>query len=120
MIDPTPEVIMYSQQKMQLVSSLYFICGINEILGATLRGIGKPIVPTICTLVFMCLLRFVWVYLIYPLMAGNLTFLYLVWPIGWVLSIIVALAVYFSAIKKLEDNAKNSILAPSDKEQQVA
>lgn len=120
MIDPTPEVIAYSRQKMTLVSSLYFICGIYEIFGATLRGLGKAIVPTICTLSFMCGLRFLWVYLIYPLMRGNLTFLYLVWPVGWVLSIAVMLAVYIPTIKKLEENAKQEKLKPNLEEQEVA
>ncbi len=72
---------------MVIISSTYFICGINEIMGAALRGMGKPIIPTISTFVFMCALRFVWVYLIFPL-NPNLTFLYLVWPVGWVLSLI--------------------------------
>lgn len=96
----SPAVIAYSQQKMVLISATYFLSGINEVLSGTLRGLGKPIVPTISTLVFMCLLRFVWVYLIYPL-CPNLTFLYLVWPVGWVCSIIFLLAVYIPTFTKL-------------------
>lgn len=97
----SPAVIAYSQQKMILISATYFICGINEVLSGALRGLGKPVVPTITTLVFMCLLRFVWVYAIFPLVP-NLTFLYLVWPIGWIASILVLLAVYFPTISKLQ------------------
>ncbi len=96
-----PTVIMYAQQKMILVSSTYFICGINEILGASLRGLGKPTVPTASTLIFMCLLRLPWVWFIYPLVPGNLTFLYLIWPIGWILSLATELFWYFPTIKKL-------------------
>ena len=99
----TPEVIKYSQQKMIIISSTYFICGINEIMGGTLKGMGKPILPTIATLVFMCLFRFVWVYGIFPLYP-NLTFLYLVWPIGWILSIFTLLIAYFPAMRKMERN----------------
>lgn len=98
----SPAVIAYSQQKMILVSATYFLSGINEVLSGALRGLGKPIVPTVSTLVFMCLLRFVWVYAIFPLWPNNLTFLYLVWPIGWTLSIILLLAVYFPTISKLQ------------------
>ena len=97
----SPEVIAYSQQKMIIISSTYFICGINEIMGGALKGMGKPILPTIATLLYMCLFRFVWVYGIFPL-CPNLTFLYLVWPIGWVLSIITLLIAYFPAISKLQ------------------
>ena len=101
LMSSTPEVIMYSQQKMIIVSSTYFICGINEVMGGTLRGIGKPIIPTISTMIFMCLIRFPWVYFIFPL-CPNLTFLYLIWPIGWILSITTLLIAYFPTIKKLE------------------
>ena len=95
-----PEVIMYSQQKMMLISSTYFICGINEIFCAALRGMGKPLVPTVSVLLFMCLIRFPWVWFVYPLLP-NLTFLYLIWPIGWVLSISLQLCFYVPTVKKL-------------------
>ena len=94
-------MIAYSQQKMVIISSTYFICGINEIMGSSLRGMGRPNVATISTLIFMCALRFLWVYAIFPLYQ-NLTFLYLVWPIGWIMSIILLLCYFFPTIKKQE------------------
>ncbi len=104
----TPAVISFSRQKMIIISSTYFICGINEVMCGVLRGMGKPILPTIATLIYMCILRFIWVYLIFPLFP-NLTFLYLVWPIGWILSIITLFIAYLPAISKLKiqlDTAK--------------
>lgn len=102
-----PEVIKYSQQKMVIVSSTYFICGINEILGASMRGLRKPIVATVCTMIYMCGIRFIWVYLVYPLFPANnqLTYLYLIWPIGWILSIITILCFYLPTIRKLKIQA---------------
>jgi len=93
-----PTVIAYARQKMIIISSTYFICGINEIFGGALRGMGKPIPPTICTLLYMCLLRFVWVYLIFPL-CPTLTFLYLVWPVGWSLCVLTLLFSYIPALR---------------------
>ena len=101
LMSSSPAVIAFARQKTMLISATYFICGINEVMSGAMRGLGKPVIPTISTLVFMCLLRFVWVYCIFPL-APNLTFLYLVWPIGWVLSISFLLAFYFPTIKKLQ------------------
>ena len=101
-MSPTPAVIAYSAQKMIIVSSTYFICGINDVIGGVLKGMGKPIFPTVTTMIFMCVLRFVWVYLVFPLLPQNLTFLYLVWPVGWILSIITLLIVYFPAMSKLQ------------------
>ena len=96
-----PVVIGYAKQKMVLISCTYFICGIADILGAALRGMGKPVVATITTMLYMCVLRFVWVYFIFPLMP-NLTFLYLVWPIGWTLSVITLTIVLIPTAKKLK------------------
>ena len=102
MMSSTPDVIEFSKQKMIIISSTYFICGINEVMGGTLRGMGKPIIPTISTLIFMCAIRFVWVYGIYPFLPNNLTYLYLIWPIGWILSILTLLVAFFPTMAKLE------------------
>ena len=101
LMSKNPEVIAYSRQKMMIISSTYFICGINEIMCATLRGMKNPIVPTISTLIFMCLIRFPWVYFVYPLV-NNLTFLYLIWPIGWILSICLLTFTYFRTKGKIQ------------------
>ena len=94
-----PTVIKYSKQKMMLISPTYFICGINAILAASLRGMEKPIIPTLSIMAFMCLIRFPWVWFIYPLLP-SLTFLYLIWPIGWVLSSLTLTVFYVPAIRK--------------------
>lgn len=101
-----PAVIAYSQQKMVIISSTYFICGINDIMGAALRGMGRPTIPTFTTLIYMCVLRFAWVYLVFP-HYRNLTFLYLVWPIGWLLSLITLLCFYFPTVKRLLVSLQN-------------
>lgn len=99
-----PVIIAYARQKMIIISSTYFICGINEIFGAALRGMGKPVSATVATLIFMCAARFLWVYLVFPLVP-NLTFLYLIWPIGWILSIITLMFVFFPTARKLSRKA---------------
>lgn len=113
-----PEVIKFSQQKMILVSSTYFICGINEILGAGLKGMGKPMIPMIATMLFMCGIRFPWVWFVYPLFP-NLTFLYTIWPIGWVLSIIMVLCFLIPTSKQLQQKF-NKEKQVNDKEVEIA
>ncbi len=96
-----PEVIRYSQQKMIIISSTYFICGINQILSEATRGFRRPMVPTVATLLFMCAIRFFWVFVLYPHFPeeNQLTLLYLVWPVGWVLSIIMILSFLIPTIR---------------------
>ena len=106
-VSSSPEIIAYSAQKMVIISSTYFICGINESIGGALNGMGKPIAPAMSTLVFMCIFRFIWVYFIFPYMPNNLTFLYAVWPVGWVLSTIVLLFVLWHTMSKLRKKLEN-------------
>ena len=94
-LSSSPAVVEYSVQKMVIVSSTYFICGINEVLGGALKGMGNPIAPALTSLVFLCLLRIVWVYYVFPYVQ-NMTFLYAVWPIGWTLSAVTLLIVLLS------------------------
>lgn len=102
LMSTSPEVIMYSKQKMMLISSTYFLCGIDRSMSGTMRGLGRPLIPTWSTLVWMCLFRFVWIYAIFPFCPQSLTFLYLVWPVGWVLSSITQLIFFFPTTRKLQ------------------
>ena len=95
-----PLIIAYAQQRLILISATYFLNGIKCVLDAALIGMKKSIIPTINALVFQCLIRFPWVWFVYPIMKGNLTFLYLIWPIGWVLGIGTLLCFLIPTIKK--------------------
>jgi Na+-driven multidrug efflux pump len=110
MMSGNAAVIAYSQQKMVIISSTYFICGINNIFGEAMRGMGRPNLPTVATLIYMCFLRFVWVYALFPLVP-NFTFLYLVWPVGWCLSIATLLPFYLSTFKKLKAQHEKKVLS---------
>jgi putative MATE family efflux protein len=101
LMSDNPEVLEFSRQKMVIISSTYFLCGVQDVFGATLRGMGKPIIPTITSLIFLCGIRFPWVFLIFPLYP-NLTFLYLIWPIGWVSSIITLFVAFTISFKKFK------------------
>jgi len=122
-----PQVIEYAHQKMVIISCTYFLCGTDRIIGQSLRAMGKPMAATVSTMVWMCAFRFFWVYVVYyqlipsynahllqinaylpftlPPISQNLTSLYLVWPIGWLLSICTLLCIFFPTVKKLSKKA---------------
>ena len=100
-ISTTPEVLDYSCQRLVLIASTYFLCGINDVLGGALRGMGRPVIPTVSTFFFLCLIRFPWVLYVFPLLP-NITVLILIWPIGWILSSITLSIFYFFTVKKLK------------------
>ena len=100
----SPSIIEFARQKMIIVSSTYFICGINDVMSGVLRGIGKPVLPTIYAFIFFFGLRIVWVYAIFPL-CPNLTFLYTVWPVGWSLMIVCSVISFFIAFPKVQERS---------------
>ena len=110
-----PEAIQHSVDRMILISSTYFIYGINEILAAALRSMGKPVSSTVSVMIWMCVFRFVWVYFFYPLFPQNLTFLYLVWPIGWAMSCLTLLFVLIPTVKKLKKKLQHTNLLEEEK-----
>ncbi len=95
------EAIKFSQEKMIIISSTYFICGISELFFSAMRAMSRPIVPTVVAFLYMFALRYAWVYAVYPFLPDNFTFLYLVWPISWVLSIVTTLIFFFPRLTQL-------------------
>ena len=92
------QTINSASTRLFSILPFYFCCGVMESMCGVLRGMGKSVVPTVSTLVYMCALRFFWVYFVFPFVP-NLSFLYLVWPIGWILSIATLLCFYFPTLK---------------------
>jgi Na+-driven multidrug efflux pump len=101
LMSQSPAVLDIAADQIVLVSALYFIHGIASAISAGLRGLGRPIVPTVSTMAFMCVLRFLWVWFVYPLFP-NLVFLCTVWPVGWVLCTITTLCFYFPSMRRME------------------
>jgi len=101
LMSKSPAVIDFAADLMVLVSGLYFMCGVMFAMNAVLRGLGRPIVPTVSTLAFMFVLRFVWIWFIYPLYPTPV-FLYTVWPVGWVLCTVTMLCFYFPTVRRME------------------
>lgn len=92
------------QQKMLVVSWSYvFSCNLHCI-GACLRGMKKPSIPTTSNVICYCGLRILWIYLIFPLYP-EIWFLYMCYPISHVSSFAITGAYYLYYRKKLSRKA---------------
>lgn len=69
-------------------SGTYFLCGMMEIGGGALRGLGRSLTSTIVALVGTVALRIIWILFIFPL-KPSLIMLYLSMPITWGLTLLV-------------------------------
>ncbi len=90
LFNPDPAVTFYIRQVMLYILSIYWLFGINEVIGGALRGVGRSMVPMLVTLICMSGFRVFWVYVILPL-NRTFDFMLLAYPLSYVLTIIVYL-----------------------------
>ena len=96
---PDPEVITYGLHRMAVVATLYFLCGIMEVLSGSIRGLGYSILPMIVSLTGACLLRVVWLMTIFQVYHTQFA-LYLSYPVSWVLTAGTHLVCYLLVRKR--------------------
>ena len=54
------QVIVAGMNRLSVILSTYFLCGIMDVLVGALRGIGYSVLPMVVSLVGSCLLRLLW------------------------------------------------------------
>ena len=60
-----PEVIQYGLMRMQVICTVYFLCGMMDVLVGSLRGLNYSVLPMIVSLAGACGLRIVWIFTIF-------------------------------------------------------
>lgn len=83
-----PDVIHYGVVRLKVLIFTYALCSAMDVITGTLRGLGDSMYPAVVTLVGACLLRIVWVLFVFPLKHEQ-WFLYLCFPISWVVVSVV-------------------------------
>ncbi len=85
--------------RMLITASPYFLCGIMEVLAGVIRGLGSSLPTAINSLLGACGFRIFWVACILPLHPTT-GFLYLCWPISWIIVILAHIVTYFIVKKR--------------------
>jgi Na+-driven multidrug efflux pump len=94
------EAITYGYQRLLLLSSTYFLCGIMEVLVGQLRGLGKSLVPMFISILGVCAFRVFWIYSIFAI-NHDWTTLFISYPISWALTSILQFVCYIPILKKM-------------------
>lgn len=87
--------------RMKIISTTYFLCGVMEVLGGVMRGMGKSLQPMIVSIFGSCLLRIVWIFAVCQIFPGRIEVLYLAWPITWVITSLGHLCCCIVAYKRM-------------------
>ena len=86
--------------RMYIIIPTYFICGIMDVLCATLRSLNRSVTSMIISLTCTCALRILWINTVFAYF-GTGTSLFFSYPISWILSTVVHLIFIIIVTKKL-------------------
>ena len=86
--------------RIVVISSTYFLCGIMDVMSNSLRGLGRSSLAMALTLIGTCVLRIVYLNTIFKLYE-NLYALYAIYPVSYVLSIMMFVIAYIPTMKRV-------------------
>lgn len=95
------EVIFYGHKRLVIILSMYFLCGVMDVLVGSIRGMGYSIMPMIVSLLGACGLRVLWIFTIFQ-WSRSLETLYISYPITWTVTLLVHFVCFWHGIKKIE------------------
>lgn len=112
-IKDNPAALEYGYERLMYTFPLYALAGIMGILPGAIRGFGCSLSPSLITLIGTCGVRILWVYTVFQA-HHDLSVLYLVHPITWVITITALLinyAIILHIYKKKNSEKKDSMNA---------
>ena len=97
------QVIVAGMNRLSVILSTYFLCGIMDVLVGALRGIGYSVLPMVVSLVGSCLLRLLWLATVFQMERFHTTTtVYLSYPISWAITLSVHAVCFAVLRRKLE------------------
>ena len=113
------EVRAAGKIRLMIICTTYFLCGVMEVLSGLMRGMGKPVIPMIVSILGSCVLRVVWIVTICNILfPGRIELLYLAYPVTWIITSAAHLVCCVSTYKHLirQRDARNALFAEAEKQ----
>lgn len=101
LISSDPEVIDIACERLAIMGSTYFLCGIMDAISSVMRGLGKSATATVICLLGSCVFRVIWLNTAYYL-NPCIEMIFIVYPISWALTIGIYLIVVLPMLSKLQ------------------
>ena len=96
------EVISYGLIRLSIISTMYFLCGLMDVMVGAMRGIGYSILPMIVSLIGACGLRILWIYTVF-VKFRTLDILFISYPVTWTITFLSHLVCYYIVTRKYKD-----------------
>lgn len=88
------DVILQAVERLKIISSLYFICGIMDTMVGSLRGLGYSMIPMVVSMVGACGVRLAWIATIFQAYHTP-PVLYVSYPVSWTITAAAHIAFFF-------------------------
>ena len=95
-----PAVIEAGIGPLRINAWFYVIFLLSEIPLGCMRGMKRSTIPSLLNVIGICVPRIIWTFLVFP-MHRSLTFLFVCFPISWIISAIFQWTYYFIIRRKL-------------------
>ena len=98
----SPEVIESGISRLKIICATYALCGMMDVMGNAIRGIGHSVLPMIITLLGACGIRLLWISTIFLIPKfHSCTTIFVSYPISWTVTFIAHI-ICFLIIRKKE------------------
>ncbi|MBQ0039531.1 MAG: MATE family efflux transporter [Treponema sp.] len=99
-----PNVVEAGMDRLRVILTTYFLCGVMDVLVGSLRGIGYSVMPMVVSLLGSCALRLVWLATVFHIPRFHVTeTIYMSYPISWLITLSVH-AICLAVLRRKLDN----------------
>ena len=98
-----PAIIQAGLVRIGIICTIYFLCGIMDVMVGSLRGLGYSTMPAIVSLMGACLFRIIWLSTVFRIDRWHtIQTIYYSYPISWILTFSVHVICYIVVTRKLK------------------
>lgn len=97
-----PAVVDAGIFKLILLSWTCVFFGISDSMVGCIRGMGKSLSPTVLNVICLCGIRLLWVLFVFPYCPHDPRYLYLCFPVSWVIAAILQTCNFIYCRKRLK------------------
>lgn len=98
----SPDVIAAGMVRMKYICTVYFLCGMMDVMVGALRGIGYSVMPMIVSLIGACALRILWVKTVFEIPEYHtIETVYFSYPVTWLITFAAHVICFIVARRKI-------------------
>ena len=75
-------VLSYGMLRLSIICTLYFLCGLMDVMSGVMRGLGHSVLAMVVSMVGACGLRILWIFTIFAIFR-KLDILFWSYPVTW-------------------------------------